>query len=272
VACGVIRQWSTSRESNVFDEISEENRIEDIWSKMIYDFEINKLQPLTPWLVNKIFKRSIALDILKKMNKEITFAEDSVFMYQYILRCNSFKSIKKAFYTYRYRETSVYHSSNKKMLGNINQVYLALDEVFQKHSMYETLNRQLEKWITFMTMKAINTYMGFSEQTRVPQFVINLDDICNESVVVYGAGQMGQDIIIQLKRQNANIVACVDRDYEHYQAQGMNVISVKELTNLNFDKIIIAVSNAHVAELIKNDLKGLVLEEKLVWRKPIQMY
>jgi len=272
VSCGVVRQWSNSRESCVFDEISDENGLEDIWSKMIYDFETSKLQPLTPWLVNKIFKKTIAMDILEKMNKEIVFAEDSVFMYQYILRCNSFKSIKKAFYTYRYRESSVYHSCNKKMLSNINQVYLILEQVFHGHNMYEVLNKQLEKWITFMTLKAINTYMGFSELTRVPQFVVNLEDICDENVIVYGAGQMGQDIMFQLKRQDVNIVAWIDRDYKYYQTQGMDVIDVAELSNLNFDRLIIAVSNARVAELIKEELKALVSEEKLLWKKPMQMY
>lgn len=271
VCCGLI-YWK--RNLQVFNDMKRNHQslkeMEVVWSKMICDFEKQKYNTLLPSMNAKIFKRDLALNILENMNKDIVYGEDAVFVYRYVLECKSAYFLKKALYHYRYRENSVVHSKNDKMLENINKIYKELKTVFDKHYMKDVLIKQLEKWIVRLTMDAVNKYMGFSKESRIIRFLVNVDEYIYKRIVIYGAGEMGKDVEFLLQKSGIQKIAWVDKEYKLYQKQGWAVETVDILKTIEFDVILISVSQENIADCIKKDLIDMgIPEEKIIWKKPI---
>ncbi len=69
---------------------------------------------------------------------------------------------------------------------------------------------------------------------------IRLPDITKKNIVVYGAGNVGKQVIFELEKRN-EIVAWVDKRYENLKApRCKRIISPEEITKLSYDYIIIA--------------------------------
>lgn len=277
VSSGFVHHPSDDRINYIFNDFegaySTKSEIEQVWNRMIYDVQKDKLDSLMPCLVCKIYKRELAKKILEKMDANIFYAEDATFLYQYILECKSAYFLKEAFYHYRYREDSVCHSKNEQMLMNVNCMYNELKSIFNQHYMKEELNIQLQKRAVVMTLNALNQYMGFSAEYRVPQYIISVDNLVDKRIVVYGASQMGQDVMFLLKKRNLTPIAWMDKDCKYYKNQGLDVCSPSLLKELEFDVLLIAVSDMKLANSIKAELldKG-VSEEKMLWKSPMKLY
>ena len=95
---------------------STQTQIDQILKSMIYDAKTGYLQRLTPWCYNKLYRSDLVKEIYQDVDLDITFAEDSVFLYKYLLRCNSIIVIHQCYYHYRYREGSAMHGINDHML------------------------------------------------------------------------------------------------------------------------------------------------------------
>lgn len=275
VSCGVYRHFSNSRILTIKDAYSgayEKEEMKYVYSNMIYNFEKEMQQPMTPWIYNKVFDKKLALKIMNTIPKDIMYAEDSAFVYKYILRCRNAYFIEKPLYHYRYRARSVYHSINDKMLENNNIVYLCLKEDFEKQPEEYKLMLQLQKWIVIMTMNAINKYLGFADEVKILQYWIDVKDITGKRIVLYGAGAVGQSVYRQLIKKNENVVAWVDKDYEYYKNIGYEVTDLKGIEQLEYDIVLVAVRDEKLFYSIKNDLKDVINEMFIVWIKPELLY
>lgn len=82
------------------------------------------------------------------------------------------------------------------------------------------------------------------------------------NIVIYGAGYQGRILKRLLKRSGyACVVMMVDANYD-----GLNVKSVAEISDIEFDQIIIAVENENaVNEIYQNLVKKGVPDKKIVW-------
>lgn len=101
------------------------------------------------------------------VDPDITYAEDAVFLYKYLLKCHSIVIYHKCFYHYRYREDSIVHAPNRHILMEINKAYLSLEKEFRNHPMEECLLYQLQKWVSFASCKAVSEHMGFDSRIRI---------------------------------------------------------------------------------------------------------
>ena len=222
-----------------------------------------------------MFKKEIILPILQRMDSKITFAEDVTIFLLYILQCESVTILNDKVYFYRYRVSSAVHSAHKNMLENINRIYNVLRPVFEVHQMSESLLNQLEMWMYFLVATGMNNYMGLSQRRRVLQYFLNMEEYIDKKIAIYGAGQMGQDLVWLYGKLGQKVYAWIDRNYAHFQHEGMDVQSVEmlEVVQDNLDVILIAVNNSIVVETIKKDLisRG-ISQEKIVWKEPISIY
>ncbi len=86
-------------------------------------------------------------------------------------------------------------------------------------------------------------------------------------LVLYGAGDVGQDFYKQLQLTNyCSVAAWMDRRAEECRKEGLPVEAVDMLPEYDYDYIIIAVSDKGVAENIRKDLieRG-IFQEKIIW-------
>lgn len=243
--------------------------LETIFKKMIYDTGTERIQSLTPGTCNKLFVSDLAKKVYKELNPQITFAEDTVFLYKYILNCNSIVISHKSFYHYRYREHSAAHRADKCRLININRVYLALEEDFRRHPLKDCLIFQLQRWIMHMTCRAINEFMGFESRVYIQEYIFDTFDLVGKRIILYGAGAAGRNAYRQLKKFGYKIVLWADKNYVSYQRLGMPVVSPDEIVSQKYDVLFIAVAERSLAEAIEEELAGKGIErERLLFREP----
>ena len=279
ISCGVYRQLSEEKTIRRIDNFSHglfEGRdgVSRVLKKMIYDFELCQLQPLTPWIYNKLYRKILAKEVALEITEQINYAEDSLFLYKYILKCNSIKIIHDCYYHYRYRKDSAIHSINQRILIDINLVYIELLNDFTNHYMKDSLLPQLERWIALLTCSALNNHMGFDKKVvYIPEFIIDTRIIDKMNLVVYGAGQVGQDAYRQLKKFHYNIEMWADKDYIYYQRNGLDVHKPLDIKSVNYDMILLAVNNEKLALQIKEELIDIGLEKnKIIWMQPYCVY
>ena len=88
-------------------------------------------------------------------------------------------------------------------------------------------------------------------------------------VIIYGEGNVGRSFCSFIERTGCcKLVAICDKKAQLLRKQGINVIDKSELSEYEFDYIIIAVLRKNLAESIKDEL-SFVDSDKILWLKPI---
>lgn len=235
---------------------------------MLYDADSNTLQRMTPWIWNKLYRTEIARQVYRDLDVDNAFAEDGVFLYNYIIISGVVKICHRCFYHYRYRADSMFHAGNPNMLTDINKAYLAILPGFAKHPLRDSLLSQLQRWISITVVMAVNGGMGFSQQIQIPEFMLDTDGLRGKKIVLYGAGKVGKDYFRQLTKMGYEITLWVDSN----AFAGENISRPQEIQNAEYDIILIAVSRPEYVKGIRQSLRGLGIgEEKIVWRQPVRL-
>lgn len=92
-------------------------------------------------------------------------------------------------------------------------------------------------------------------------------EILQKKIVIYAAGNVGQSYYRQLKNsKNHRVVLWVDKKWHEFRKLGLPVSNPMEILNVDYDQIIIAVSDNNLAESIKEDLLNYgINEDKIIW-------
>lgn len=249
------------------------NDIEYILKNMIYDMEKEYIQPLTSTMWNKLYKAEIVKKVYFTVDSSINFAEDTVFLYKYLLKCKAVNVLEECFYHYRWRESSASHIYRDDRLSVLNKIYITLKADFETHKLKNELNFRLEKWIKSLIFWAINHGMGFNKIYKVPRFIINTYGLENKNIIIYGAGNMGQDAYNQLSKFGYKIKLWVDRDWEQYQKLGLKVEAPNKIFEKDYDVILVAIRDKDIVNGVKTNLinKGIDAD-KIIWNDPIAIY
>lgn len=91
----------------------------------------------------------------------------------------------------------------------------------------------------------------------------------NSRVVLYGAGERGRKYYSQLRvRRDYEVVLWVDQNYENIQGTELEVYPPDEISNMEYDVILIAVQDEKVAKDIMRNVIALgAIREQLIWIK-----
>lgn len=278
VTTGYIKNYSQNDEgTSYFDAIPEgeyvgNDDMEFIWSNMLY-WKNSSNQGIKSSMWNKLFRTEIVSCFYDALDTSIHFGEDAVFVYTYLLYCNAIKIIHKAYYHYNMRNDSVVHTIDKNFLSNVNALYLYLENVFSKHSMKEELMTQLEKRIYIMVENGLNFKMGFTRSIKIMYGFPYMDELlAGKRIVLYGAGRVGKDYYLQIKKAFKNeFLLWVDKEHENFQNVNMPVEPVASISENPFDYIIIAVKDEKLAVEIKTELINSGIDEDKIWWKEPRM-
>ncbi len=88
-----------------------------------------------------------------------------------------------------------------------------------------------------------------------------------DRILLYGAGEVGKDFYNQISQSKAfTLAAWIDKRFDALQQQGFPVISPEEISELSFDKVIIAAFEKRAADQIRGILLNYgVSDEKIIW-------
>ena len=93
----------------------------------------------------------------------------------------------------------------------------------------------------------------------------------NKRIIVYGAGSVGRDYILQLSAyEDIHIVAWVDKYPEDYNYAFRRVLPLSVLDNAEYDYILVAVRDEALSDQIRSELiNDRHIKENLIIWKPI---
>lgn len=151
---------------------------------------------------NKMFRSDYLKKIFETINISISYEEDAILVYTYVMQCNSIKILDKPFYHYRMRMNSATHSFYPQFLKNVSDIYEYLYELFSKDKLSSQLILQLQKWIAELVIYGINEKMNFMECAKILTYRVPfLEYISEKKIILYGAGKIGKEYARSLKKR-----------------------------------------------------------------------
>lgn len=276
ISVGVLNEHYLDYTNGVCDDFAENvyegDGLNDFIDHMIYDFDSNTNRRFTPWMWNKLYKTDLVNKIYPLIDASINIFEDSLFLYCYVMNCKKIVIKHNELYHYRFREDSATLKKNSEILETISLYYKFLKNYFSKYN-NPSLIRQLEKRVIYLINEAVNSYMGFDEMNKLVQYVYIGTPLVDKKVILYGAGKVGTDYWIQLKKQGINVVSWVDKRFEQFRYSTFNIVSPKIINDIDYDVILICVENEKVKFKIEEDLLFHGIEKsRIVWSKPYKTF
>lgn len=184
---------------------------------------------------NKLFKKELLWDSQMAVDPRISVGEDTSVVFSVLLKCNSLYISGDTSYHYYQKAFSMLKSMDslekeKEKVGWLND-YLV--ESLKDAPAEYNLMGQIERYID--SLRIIR--YGETKNTQNRFF----DVAPTDRVAIFNSGIVGQNIYsIYVSKKIATITGWFDKDSEFYQEQGLNVQSFNEISNTEFDKIIIA--------------------------------
>ena len=237
---------------------------------MIYVNNVKKNRIL-PYMVAKIYKSTIAKNIVSILPEDIYIYEDRLFNWIYLLNSKGGVSIiEDKQYIYRYNKKSVMNTNDDYFMMNLNKVYIAARNYFEIKNVSKLVIDKLQKFI-INRLYIAPRYMRFSWQNRIIQFYSPLRINKNEKIVLYGAGEVGIDYYRQLCAEvGKKHIKWTDKKWYEINNRIEEVISMNSAFESNYDKVLIAVKEEIIANQIKQELIEFGVEEdKILWEMPI---
>ena len=207
---------------------------------------------LYPFMWNKLFRRDLLLECYKEIDPSVYDGEDVLTFFAYMMKVK--KLVIGDAYTYHYCVTENSMTRNKRpdYLENVSRLYLNLSNIFSKSDRYDVLRPQLDRYMRMMVKNS-----ALAEYIADEKFFFPFSKIqANSRVVVYAAGLVGKNYIHQIKETGyCELAAWVDQNYDKLESfEGVPVQTPKVIDDVDYDYIVLAVSDEDLADRIKNDL------------------
>ena len=211
------------------------------------------LRGISPNLVDKLFLK----DLIKKhqgiVNPKTKYAEDDICVYSALLDANTVAFIDKPLYHYCFREESVSRKGDFLYFEKISLFYEQMREVFIKNALSDLLLKKLNRYMIEFVLRGLNQSFGFGFGSIVPFFqppYKKLKEMNCNSIVIYGAGDVGKDYYRALKQHGYIIKAWVDKREDSLREQGYDVCSPENIMNMSYDAIVIATDSDDLMDQI----------------------
>ena len=228
-----------------------------------------------PSLWGKLYKSSIAKQVFEKQVENRHNFVDLALLCQYILMCESVLITDICGYHYRIRKTSISHSVTyvDRYIADILGLYRTLEPVFRTHPRCDILMPQLEQRVAVL-LNRIPRRAGFGKdaQNRTVVFpFFNLLD--GKRIALYGADELGQDYMRQIRRHNmCEVDMWVDERWEYRRREGWDVLPVAELLKGTYEYVIIAAGQQNTADEIRKKLISIgMADDQILWKAPVEI-
>lgn len=231
------------------------------------------------FIVPSIWAKLFKADLIKKsyflIPDEWQYGEDLLNLCLCILQSERILLDRKALYHYRVRKGSMSHLSDTEYFMKEMQLLCNVENVIKSYSIQAHTDLK-ENIYFFSKTKVLNLMRMMSEkEIIIPNFYLKeVESLRGKRVVLYGAGNVGQDYYTQLSRyEDIEIVAWLDSNWTGCQYDYARVSNIDVLKNCDYDKILIAVQEKKVAKEIEDMLLNYgEKKHKIVWLKPGRIF
>ena len=216
---------------------------------------------IQPYLWNKIYKKALLLDCFAGLDPTIYDGEDAAVLFPYLLKVKRVVVKEYAKYHYRIHPECVTSVKKADFYENAAKLYLHLNQKFKQTKFYNILLPQLDQYLCMM-IKIGNPDALIKTEKKIFPF----DKIRKGSkIVLYGAGHIGKLYFYQISQLNyCEVIAWVDRGKSGEMICETQIVTMEEALQLEYDFVVIALTDAVVVEQVKKDLIGNGVLEKQV--------
>lgn len=255
-------EWNYTVPQGVYENQS----LENIYKKMMFDFE--KGRPgIIQSLWSKMIKREVLWKSIRYVDSRITLGEDAAVVYHAMLIAKKIVVIYDYLYFYRIHIGSMY---NSKSIDIFNKIYIFqkyMQSIFANCNKKYILNEQLQAYLTLFINKGMSDLLSLKMHNlyHIPFYLPEI----GRKIILYGAGVVGKSYYRQLMQDKGiKVVAWVDRELTDQRRYDCKIESPEIITNIDFDRILIAVKSQKVATEIMQQLYEIVPAEKIIWGEP----
>ena len=266
VCCGcknLIVNSMDGMSSNKLDEgiyKSEEIRSVALYTGKFYEYGI------LPTLYTKVFKRNILINNQLAVPDEIVIGDDAAVVFPTICDSSMIAVINYYGYNYVRHPGSLTTNMREDEPVRIKALINYLINSFEKRKLID-MKDSLNSYAKFITTITDIRLMDYKKEMEIlsPYGGVRHGD----RVVIYGAGVLGKEIYSYINDDGrADVVAWIDRNFNEYLKQGLNVENPEHFLNSNneYDYVLIAIITESVADNIREYLlKKGVANNKIKW-------
>lgn len=132
----------------ISEGIYEKKELENIYSKMVFDFE-KGFPGIIQSLCSKLMKKDILLSSMSTVDENITLGEDAAIVYKAMLLSEKIAVINRCFYYYRVRQNSMYHSYDSGVFNKVCCFQQYMKKMFEDYDKSYRLEEQLRYYSAF---------------------------------------------------------------------------------------------------------------------------
>lgn len=243
-------------------------QIDSVRERFVFD-EISQRTSIIHSMSGKIFKKDKINRILQDMTETLTFCEDGITVFAYLLKADYVVVLNYTGYHYVQYEDSTIHSFAE---NDVWRLMLLKDEYVRlatKAGIYEKIKCSIAKHIYRNYLEAVGRSIGLKYGTCfiIPKFLYQ-----NEAkVVIYGAGVKGKQFKRQISKvENVKCVGWVDIKYEKIPPQ-YGVDSIERLLEWEYDYVLIAIENREIVHSVVENLMCMGISYKKIWAMETQL-
>jgi len=234
---------------------------DEVIPKLMYTGSFFK-QGVFPYIWNKIFKRDIFYEYQIKVNESSFMVEDACCTYPSIVKAESLYVTHQCLYHYRV----VYNSLKRTSVKNSDKIIINrisdLKRIFEQSKYKDVLNSQLDYYAMYLlAWQAPYAFENDNIKCLIPYGGIEK----GSKIVLYGAGAVGIQLYNYITNYKCcNIVYWADRNYASFI--DLNVKSPANMTNIDFDYVIISILNSEAYISARKSLISMgINENKIRW-------
>ena len=241
----------------------EQQQLETVWGKMMFDFEEGSPGILQS-LYTKLIKTPLLLESLKSLDPRISMGEDAAVTYIALLHAKRIVITNKSFYFYRIRQGSMCNSKNIDVFSKIYFFQECMQTAFSNCKEQYQLQEQLQAYLLLLLRIGINNF--FSLKMRALYHIpFDLPEL-GRKIVLYGAGSVGKSYYRQLlQSKNVELIAWVDQKLSNKYVCHHLIESPDRLKNMHFDTLLIAVNDKEIASEITTYLNTFISDKRILW-------
>lgn len=222
---------------------------------------------VSPSIWSKLFKHNFLKEVYTGIQDSLSYGEDLWCLCSCIMKCSSFGTVSESWYHYVKRDTSICNERNVENVQRETQLYTALKKMFEDYGIYTELREDLERFY----LRNVLTCMKLLANIVCPVYKYDgMDKLAGKRIILYGFGEVGQDYYTQFQMDmRCTVIAVSDKGKDRYGCNFMKIIGADEITECDFDVIVIATLRENTAKMIEEELtaKG-IKREKIIWKQP----
>ncbi len=217
-----------------------------------------------PGVWDKLFRRECLEKYQMAVDDRLTMGEDAACTYPCLLNADSIYIVHECLYHYRQSQASMVKKSGNHSYERekFKILYESVKSSLTEYKHIYDLRKQWQEYLLFlMVPRADSLYKDIGEL----DYLFPFPNVKKGSrVIIYGAGTYGQRLYKYLTETRfCNVAALADRNYVELNKQGIPAVSPEDISNYDYDAIVVASSFARTRDAIYKSLTQLYHEEKV---------